>query len=113
MLRKWILPALLSLMIGTLSVAAQSTPEKEKSTAPKAADSAAAKPGSLEGRLEHLPDLVRIGCGVVDRPLLGRQAEVAQLVIDLMEEAAHALRFPRVCRTLLGRGRGWWRLTRD
>ena len=36
-----------------------------------------------------LLDLEGVGGGEVDRPLLGRDAEVAQLVIDLLEEAAH------------------------
>ena len=52
MLRKLILPALLLLMIGTIPAAAQSTPEKEKPAAPKAADAPGSKPGGVETRVE-------------------------------------------------------------
>jgi protein-disulfide isomerase len=54
MLRKLILPALLSLMIGTLPARAQQpTAEKDKSAAPKAADSSSAKQGTVETRVEQ------------------------------------------------------------
>ena len=52
MLRKLILPALLSLTVFTLPIAAQSNPEKDKSSSANAADSSASKPGSIESKVE-------------------------------------------------------------
>jgi len=53
MLRKLILPALLSLAIGAVPAAAQSTPEKDKPAAAKAADVPGSKPGGVETKVEQ------------------------------------------------------------
>ena len=53
MLRKLIFPALLFLTVFRLPSAAQTASGKEKSPSPKAADSSAAKPGTVESRVEQ------------------------------------------------------------
>ena len=53
MLRKLVIVTLLILSVFRLPSVAQTTSGSEKSVAPKAADSSAAKPGSVESRVEH------------------------------------------------------------
>jgi hypothetical protein len=53
MLPKMIFCTLLFLAVFRLPSAAQTTSEKEQSTAPKAADSSAAKRGTVESRVEQ------------------------------------------------------------
>jgi len=52
-LRKLVIVTLLILSVFRLPSVAQTTSGSEKSVAPKAADSSAAKPGSVESRVEH------------------------------------------------------------
>ncbi len=53
MLRKWILYTLLTFTAFRLPSAAQTAPGSDKSSAPKAADSSAAKPATVETRVEE------------------------------------------------------------
>ena len=53
MLRKLIVPTLLFLTVFRLPLFAQTTSEKDKSPAPKTADSSVTKPGTVESRVEQ------------------------------------------------------------
>ena len=53
MLRKLVIVTILIFSVFRLSSVAQTTSGSEKSVAPKAADSSAAKPGTVESRVEH------------------------------------------------------------